>query len=269
MSQKEIDMRKFNTVVGITPVVKDVENHAFTEYVADNRDALVQYAKSMLGLDVLKAEDFVHDLWLSYKKNEDDGKCFSSDKGHDVFITIGESVKARMKKMKLKSDPVSKESTYLKVTNSSPVVPTHFTSDTDEDDAMQKRISMTTKVECDSLDNVLDEDLKEEMMSFVACTNKCRVSGMLLLERLPQVSNGVESGVIGCKELEYMNDLWIIPDAKTMFSHIISVFYKDPDFYFFTLNSVREELEKCKQLLEDHKLEVAAERMACRKLLHI
>lgn len=251
VSELQFDMKKFGRMVGVSASLKDVENTIFTEYVTKNRDSLVKYAMTLKNIDKAKAEDLVDDTWISYKRNEEDGKCFSTDKGHDVYITPEEAVKARMKLMVKRMDSQKKESKYLQNTSASQVICAHFTDDTD-DDSLQTLLTRSAKETSNEIESI-NVDLKDSMMYFIACTQDCRVPGITLLERMDIIVDMVEHNTFSLSNANYISDLWTRgKDVKGAFSEIVTTYSKDNKTYFRTLGLVKEELEECRHMLDKH-----------------
>lgn len=254
VSELQFDMRKFGRMVGVSACLKDVDNTIFTEYVTRYRDDLVKYAQTLKNIDKAKAEDLVDDTWISYKRNEEDGKCFSTDKGHDAYITPEEAVKARMKRMVKRMDSHKKESKYLQNTSASQVICAHFTDDTD-DDSLQTLLTRSARETSNEIESI-NVDLKDSMMYFIACTQDCRIPGLVLLEKIDTIIDMVEHNTFSSGNANYISDLWTKgKDIKSAFTEIVTTYSKDIKTYFSTLTLVKEELKECKQMLDKHHME--------------
>ena len=256
-SELQFDTKKFGKFVGVPTELKDVDNTKFTEYVQEHRDELIKYGANLQGMDKHKAEDLVNDTWVSYKNNEEDNKCYSSDKGHGAYIFVEEAVKARMKLMARRKDRYKKESVYMKNTSSSQVVCAHFTDDTDDDtlQTLLTRSAKKTSVEIETM----SVDLKDSMMYFIACTQDCRIPGLTILEKLDAIVGMVENRQFSSLNASYISDLWTRgADIKSAFREILTSYSRDNDTYLHTLNMVKEELEECKQMLDKHHMEAVA-----------
>ena len=253
-SELQFDTKKFGKFVGVPTELKDVDNTKFTEYVQKHRDELIKFGANLPGMDKHKAEDLVNDTWVSYKKNEENNKCYSSDGGHGPYIFVEEAVKARMKRMAKRMDTQKKEYMYLKNTSSSQVICAHFTDDTDDDtlQTLLTRSAKKTSIEIDTL----SVDLKDSMMYFIACTQDCRISGLTILERLDDIVGMVENQQFSATNASYISDLWTRgADVKNAFREILTSYSRDNKTYLHTLSIVKEELEECKQMLDKHYME--------------
>lgn len=263
--------RRYGTV-GIAPILKDIDNTKFTDYVPAHLDDLVRYAKKLEGIDPEKAEDLVHDVWYSYKVNEEDGKCFSYSGGHGNFISVEEAVKARMKKMLHKKSVKDDEYIYMASTKGSSQQYTSFMEpDSEEDDDnLQKALRIKAQTACTMLDEI-DEDLKDSMFHFIACTVDCKIPGINLLDNLDAIVDmitGSASGSLGKASSDMMFDIWkkgqSIREDLTL---ILKEYCNDRDGYFQTLRQVREEYKSCQRLIKDHNLSVKMDKQKCRQML--
>lgn len=252
------DCNKFGRVAGVNPCLKDVDNTDFSEYIVKHRDELVRYASSLRGIDGCKADDLVHDTWISYKINEQNNKCYSPSKGRGAYITIEEAIKSRMKLMAKRVNKKTQEARYMQNTSKSKVVYSHFMESVDDDDKLQQALSYQVESTVDEI-RTLQSDLKSDMMYFVACTKDCRIPGISLLEKLDIVVEMMEEG-LSCVS-EYLSDWNKNSEMKEIFRDIFTVYSKDKDMYLQTLKEVREEQKACKQLICSRKMD--AENYQC------
>lgn len=230
--------RKYGTVVGIPFHMIDCDNTEFTDFIADNRNSLVNYAKT-LNIDVNKADDLINDAWYSYRINEENGKGYDMSAGHGDIITVEEAVKARIKLM-------SRNSLYHRATDGGQEVLAHFTEDT-EDDSVQNSYTNMASVE-DINAAIVEEsaDLAENMQYFISCTGDCRVSGLSVLEKLDIIVDSIESDVFNAG---FISDLWTCSEGmKDCFSSIFSAWTRNKNAYASTLASVKEDYMKCRRL---------------------
>lgn len=275
---RSVDNRKYGKLADMTFQFRDVENTIFTDYVAREWDKLVKEAMQIDGLDREKARDLVHDTWVSYQKNEEDNKCFDMNKVHGEFFDTGlqkdtdEAVRvavvARMKLMSRNRDIHSGETKYLKNT-SSKVVLTGFNETNSEEDELQFVLSNAAKqdsleiAEMESADN-----LKQNMMYFVACTADCRIAGVDLLDKMETVIKLAEQPEFKSSLPTYIGDIWNkASDIKETFESILKEYYHNREAYYDTLNLVKEEDRACREMLKNHPVAVRQERELCRNLL--
>lgn len=229
--------RKYGTVVGIPIEMIDCDNTEFTDFIAENRNSLVNYART-LNIDVNKADDLINDAWYSYKINEENGKGYDMSAGHGDIITVEEAIKARLKLM-------AKNSIYHRATDGGQEVLAHFTEDT-EDDSIQN--SYTNMASVDDINAAIIEenfDLAENMQYFISCTRNCRVSGLTVLEKIDAIVEGIESDVFNAN---FISDLWVCSEGmKDCFSVIFSAWSRNKKTYASTLATVKEEFMKCRK----------------------
>lgn len=228
--RQELSTSKFGTVYGVGSSLKDCENTEFTDYVSENYKRLVEYAEH-LNIDTTKAVDLINDVWLSYKLNEESGKCFDMSMGHRVIQSIEESVHGRIKR-------TARNPKYYRATNNTTEVLAHFTDDT-EDDEIQNAYTAMASCEDVRHDVVEDEcDLQDSMAYFISCTNKCRVTGLTILEKIEVLVNNA-----GEFDPELLAEVWNCDNSmKECFKNAFKVWYSNASLYFSTLAKVKEEL---------------------------
>ena len=116
---------KYGKVAGIDLSLRDVSTER-SEYVVENRDMLVKYARG-LNIDFNSADDLVNDLWLSFRKNEADGVGYIEDGSEYLgYISVEVAVKSRLKLM-------AKNKAYARLSNNDKNVIANFTDDIDDD----------------------------------------------------------------------------------------------------------------------------------------
>ena len=245
--------RKFGTVVGITAELKDIDNTYFTDYVSDpnNLRDLIQFARH-LDMDPTRAEDLVQDVWISYRKNEENGECYDTSAGHDVYISVEEAVKARMKLMAHNYQADFKHEVLFDYTEPA-------NDARGEDDKLHAALMNKVHDVTDSLDKlIVDEDLKDSMMHFVACTADCKVPGIALLSRLDYIVDmvGNKKNLTGLSHELLADILHKGDDVKESLKEILGEYCKDKDIYLLTLGKVREEYTQCQELMKRHNMEV-------------
>lgn len=247
---------------GLLPILKDIDNTMFTDYIPTHLDALVKYAKTLEGIDPERAEDLVHDVWYSYKMNEEDGKCFSYSGGHGAFISVEEAVKARMKKM-LHKKHANSESDYVYLINTkgSQMQFTSFMEPESEEDedGLQKALRIKAQTVGNTIDEI-DDDLKGSMFHFIACTVDCKIPGINLLTNLDSIVdmvNNSKSGNICRAGSDMLADMMSTDSSiREDLLVILREYCNDKDSFLLTLEQVREEYKSCQKLIKDHNLVV-------------
>ena len=250
----EQEHRLFGNLAGQAPVLKDVANTAFTDYVTNNILKLQAYARRMDGVDANLADDLVNDLWMSYTINESDGTCYSCDGGNTEFTTVEAAVKQRMKLMALKKD---RDGNYIyqKCHKGSKTVTSHFSSDNDDEDDLQRVLTTKASEINDSLINVdrvvdsFNDEIREQMVYFIACTTECNIKGETILENIGAIVNSVKSKEYGFRAAQALSDIFNIAELREAFSEILHTYTSSEETYFKVLKSAKEEYEACRALL--------------------
>lgn len=249
----EQDHRLFGNLAGQAPVLKGVANTIFTDYVTENILKLQYYARHMEGVDSNLADDLVNDLWMSYMINESDGTCYSCDGGNSEYTTVEAAVKKRMKLMALKKD---KDGNYVyqKCHKGSKTLTSHFSSDNEEEDDLQRVLTSKACEINDSLvsldkDVALTDEIKEQMVHFIACTAECNIKGVTLLDNIEALVNQVKSKEFNNRTAEALSSIFNIDDLKETFSEILHTYTCSEETYFRVLKSAKEEYEACRMLL--------------------
>lgn len=86
------------TFFGMQNELKEIEvNTAGSDFIVKNYATMVTQAMKM-GIDPAKANDVVHDVYMSYLKAEANGNGYDMNKGNrDGFITVDQAVYGRLK----------------------------------------------------------------------------------------------------------------------------------------------------------------------------
>ena len=235
---------KYGKVAGIDLSLRDVSTER-SEYVVENRDMLVKYARG-LNIDFNSADDLVNDLWLSFRKNEADGVGYIEDGSEYLgYISVEVAVKSRLKLM-------AKNKAYARLSNNDKNVIANFTDDIDDDkdDPLTEALKcQANRVESSISDIETEESLREAMEHFIACTSDCTIPGIDLLKRMDQLEILAEEGGISKSSQMLMAGIYDRgEDVIDSLKGILHCFLNNKKYYSETLKAVEEEFQSCREL---------------------
>lgn len=229
------------TIYGVTNRLREMEiNNELSSFIVDNYDEVVKKVKKM-GVQDSMVEDLVHDVYISYIKNEEVGDGYDSTKGRTGSnITVEQAVYGRLKGYS-KNDRYKKPTEAPKTVKKKDkmeyeykeVASTSLDTDVDRLSPCQKFYN-----QCASVDNIEDieekQSLAEQLAFVLSFESSFNVSLKGFFENLDEILDNI-GNVSPTLFKEFGNS---DEEFKEALYSVLNYSFKEPEYFKETLSKL-------------------------------
>ncbi len=211
----------YNIMGGMQNSLFDIEqNTVASDFISNNYEEMVRAALKM-GVDPSKANDIVHDVYVSLRKNEENGEGYDISKGHKAeTISVEQFVYGRLK---LYSKNIKYRSNTEK---SAEVCASSTTSNVDEMSTAQRAYeSASSYDQIAALDDRLS--ISEELEYVLSFESSLKINLRYIFKELRNIANSkVDNSVF-----DTVRKMCSTDEIKEAFTSIVMFSKSNPDEY--------------------------------------